>query len=63
VLEVQNPTKAIKSVKDPDNIFELTPKWASTLPFVGIFHVIFIESRPHLGFKSKVFKSKDWKII
>jgi hypothetical protein len=36
-LEVQNPTKAIKSVKDPDNIFELTPKWASTVPSVGNF--------------------------
>jgi hypothetical protein len=34
-LVVQNPTKALMSVKDPDNIFELTPKWASTLPSVG----------------------------
>jgi hypothetical protein len=31
VLEVQKPTQAHKSVKDPGNTFDLNPKWARTL--------------------------------
>jgi hypothetical protein len=31
-LEVQKPTQALQSVKDPDNTFDLNPKWARTLP-------------------------------
>jgi hypothetical protein len=42
-LEVQNPTQALKSVKSPGNTFDLSPKWARTLPSVGKFHGICIE--------------------
>jgi hypothetical protein len=31
-LEVQKPTQALQSVKDPDNTFDLNPKWSRTLP-------------------------------
>jgi hypothetical protein len=33
--EVQKPTQAPKSVKDPKNTFDLNPKWERTLPSVG----------------------------
>jgi hypothetical protein len=33
-LEVRIPTQALKSVKSPDNAFDLHPKWARTLPFL-----------------------------
>jgi hypothetical protein len=36
-LEVQKPTQALKSVKGPDNTFDLNPKWERTLPSVGNF--------------------------
>ena len=36
-LEVHYPTYALTSVKDPDNIFNLSPKWARTLPFLIYF--------------------------
>jgi hypothetical protein len=26
-LEVQNPTQALKTIKDPDNTVDLNPKW------------------------------------
>ena len=42
-LEVQNATQALKSVKSPGNTFDLSPKWARTLPSVGKFHGICIE--------------------
>jgi hypothetical protein len=35
-LEVQKPTQTLKAVKGPGNTFDLTPKWARTLPF-GIY--------------------------
>jgi hypothetical protein len=60
-LVVQNPTKALMSVKDPDNIFELTLKWASTLPSVGNFPCDIYRVSLPLGFKSKVFKRKIGK--
>jgi hypothetical protein len=31
-LEVQKPTQALQSVKDPDNTFEINPKWTRTVP-------------------------------
>jgi hypothetical protein len=31
-LEVQNPTQALKSFKDPVNTFDLNSKWERTLP-------------------------------
>jgi hypothetical protein len=31
-LEVQKPTQALRSVKDPGNTFDLNPKWSGTLP-------------------------------
>ena len=31
-LEVHKPTQALKSVKGPDNTFDLNPKWVRTLP-------------------------------
>jgi hypothetical protein len=34
-LEVQNITQELKSVKGPGNTFDLNPKWAITLLFVG----------------------------
>jgi hypothetical protein len=36
-LEVQKPTQALKTVKDPDNTFDLNPKWERTLPSFGKF--------------------------
>ena len=36
-LEVQNPTQALKSVKDPGNAFDLNPKWERTLLSFGNF--------------------------
>ena len=33
--EVHKPTKALKSDKDPNNTFDLSPKWERTLPSVG----------------------------
>ena len=36
-LEVQNPIKALKSVKGPGNTFELNSKWSRTLPSVCNF--------------------------
>jgi hypothetical protein len=31
------PTQALKTVKDPDNTFDLNPKWERTLPTFGNF--------------------------
>jgi hypothetical protein len=36
-LEVQKPTQAPKSVKGPDNTFDLIPKWVRILPSVIYF--------------------------
>jgi hypothetical protein len=36
-LEVQKPTKALKSVKGPGNTFDLNSKWARTLPSLIYF--------------------------
>jgi hypothetical protein len=36
-LEVQKLTQALKSVKDPGNIFDLNPKWSGTLPSLIYF--------------------------
>jgi hypothetical protein len=36
-FEVQNPTKALKSVKDLGNVFDLNPKWTRTLPSLIYF--------------------------
>jgi hypothetical protein len=34
-LEVHNPSQALKSVKDPENSCDLSPKWDRTLPSFG----------------------------
>jgi len=34
---MQNPTKALKSVKGPGNTFDLNPEWERTLPSFGNF--------------------------
>ena len=34
-LQVQNPTKALKSVIGPCNTFDLNPNWEKTLPSFG----------------------------
>jgi hypothetical protein len=36
-LEVQKPTQALKSVKDPGNTFDINHKWARTLPSLIYF--------------------------
>jgi hypothetical protein len=36
-LEVQNPTQALKSVKDTGNTVDISLKWDITLPFFGNF--------------------------
>jgi hypothetical protein len=36
-LEVQKPTQALKSVKDPGNTFDVNPKWSRTLPSLIYF--------------------------
>jgi hypothetical protein len=36
-LEVQKPTQALKSVKDPGNTVDLNPKWSGTLPSLIYF--------------------------
>jgi hypothetical protein len=33
-LEVQKPTQALKSVKDPGNTFDINHKWSRTLPSI-----------------------------
>ena len=37
VREVQKPTQAHKSVKGPDNTFDVNPKWQGALPSFGNF--------------------------
>jgi hypothetical protein len=37
VLEVQNPTQALKSVESPCYTFDLNPEWGRTVPSLGIF--------------------------
>jgi hypothetical protein len=37
LLEVQKPTQALKSAKDPGNTFDLIPKWSRTLPSLIYF--------------------------
>jgi hypothetical protein len=34
---MQKPTQALQSVKDPDNTFDLNPKWVRTLPSLIYF--------------------------
>jgi hypothetical protein len=41
-LEVQNPTKKLKSVKGPYKTFDLNPKWEKLCRPLAIFHGIFI---------------------
>jgi hypothetical protein len=61
-LEVQKPTQALKSVKDPGNTFDLNPKWSRTLPSLIYFSLLISHEKyikdgkflNHLGFKSKV---------
>jgi hypothetical protein len=36
-IEVQKPTQALKSVKNPGNTFDINPKWARTLPSLIYF--------------------------
>jgi hypothetical protein len=52
-LEVQKPTRALKSVKDTDNAFHLSPKWARTLP--SLIHLLCVIHRlpppPNLNIK------------
>jgi hypothetical protein len=36
-LEVQKPTQVLKSVKGPEDTFDLNPKWARTLPTLIYF--------------------------
>jgi hypothetical protein len=36
-LEVQKPTQALQSVKNPGNTFDLNPKWSGNLPFLIYF--------------------------
>ena len=38
-LEVQKPTQALKSVKNPANTFDCNTKWARTLPSFDIFAI------------------------
>jgi hypothetical protein len=44
-LEVQKPTQALQSVKDPDNTFEINLKWTRTFPQIStlIFEISFVE--------------------
>jgi hypothetical protein len=45
-LEVQKPTQALKSVKDPANTFDLKPMWSRTLPsLIYVLWDIYID--PH----------------
>jgi hypothetical protein len=36
-LEVQKPTQALKSVKDPGNTFDINHRWSRTLPSLIYF--------------------------
>jgi hypothetical protein len=51
-LQVHYPTSALKSVKDPGNIFNLSPTWAITLPSLIYFYGIFIETPLHNCFSN-----------
>ena len=50
-LEVQKPTQALKSVKDPGNTFDLNPKWSRTLP--SLIHFSWNINRDHPSIKKK----------
>ena len=49
MLEVQKPTQSLKSVKGPDNTFDLSPKWERTL------HGIFIGPPPKKNIKMTTY--------
>jgi hypothetical protein len=36
-LEVQKPTKALKSAKGPGNTLDINSKWSRTVPFLIYF--------------------------
>jgi hypothetical protein len=46
-LERNYATYVLKSVKDPGNTFNVSPKWARTLPSLIYFYGIFIETPLH----------------
>ena len=45
-LEVQKPTQTHKSVEGLGNTFDLSPKWARTLPLGIVYVFYFIETPP-----------------
>jgi len=58
-LEVQNPTKALKSVKGSDNTIGLNPKCERSLRPLAIFHGIFIGS-PKIQITKLIFDNLLW---
>jgi hypothetical protein len=54
-LEVQKPTQALKSVKDPGNTFDLNPKWSRTLPSLIYFSWDINRDHPSIK-KNKISK-------
>ena len=55
-LEVQKPTQALKSVKDPSNTFDLIPKWSRTLPSLIYFSWDINRAPP----SKKIIKYQCW---
>ena len=53
-FEVQKPTEAHKSVKDPGNTFALIPKWSRTLPSLICFSWDIYRDPPSIIFFSNI---------
>jgi hypothetical protein len=56
---MQNPTQALKSVKDPGNTFDLNCKWERTVPYFGNFSWDIIRVPPNPNIKL-IFNSLLW---
>jgi hypothetical protein len=54
-IEVEKPIQALQSAKDPENTFDINPKWARTLPSL-IYFSWHIYTDPPLH--TKIFISK-----
>jgi hypothetical protein len=58
-LEVQKPTQALKSVKDPGNTVDINHKWSRTLPSL-IYFAWDIYRAP---FHKKELNSKNFAVL
>jgi hypothetical protein len=59
MLEVQKPSQALISVKDPVNTFDLSPKWARTLSSFDIFLWVLYKA-PQIQISKLIFDTLLW---